>query len=293
MSFNPQEIIFSVTTSCNLSCSHCFVNRNPKKLDIQKAKKFLLSCKTSDSNITKIGFTGGEPFLYLDFLVEIIKYSISLDYMFDQIMTNGNWWTSEDDLTSTLQKLYDAEYDGKFGLSWDEFHAQKTEKMLFFIKTVQNIFGNDSINIQTVIPFGADKNYNFFKSIDLPENIQIYNLPQSFPAENMNGWTSKKWFKEDYCQGPGNIFYIHSDGSIAPCCGFANENPKLFIGTIDDSFDTLLENCTKSEMINRCYNLGLSKYKKILKKELRKEGLHFPGKTNDICTFCDFVCKQN
>ena len=149
--FQPTEIIFASTNACNLHCEHCFVSRTSQKLSIENAKAFILSCKkTTDSQIEKIGFSGGEPFLYFDFLLEITKFTVAQDLMFDQIMTNGDWWHTESELKQTLQNLYDAGYDGKFGLSWDTFHAQNEERMLTFIRQIQEYFGENSINIQTV-----------------------------------------------------------------------------------------------------------------------------------------------
>lgn len=303
--FKPTEIIFSSTTACNLHCEHCFVSRTPKKLSIEDAKTFILSCKNaSDSHIEKIGFSGGEPFLYLEFLIEITKFTISQDLMFDQIMTNGDWWQTEEDLKKTLQELYNAGYDGKIGLSWDSFHGQKTERMLTFISEVQNIFGPDSINIQTVIsdnkggeslplapavPASATPS-----SGDTPQRpVQIYYLPQTFPSENSQAWKARRWFKDDYCAGPGNILYIHADGNIAPCCGFANENPALFIGKITDTYQDVIKNAQENPLVKICYETGLGKYRKQLKKQLHKQGKKLPGKTNDICSFCDFVCKNS
>ena len=160
--FFPTEIIFSTTNACNLNCPHCFVKKSTEKLDIQKAKDLIEECcKFQDSNtyssnlpfINKIGFTGGEPFLYKDFLFEITKFAIEKDFLFDQIMTNGCWWKSEEELSQTLQDLYDAGFDGKIGLSWDIFHNQDEEKITTFIEQVHAVFGSDSLVIQTVKPF--------------------------------------------------------------------------------------------------------------------------------------------
>lgn len=283
--FKPTEIIFSSTTACNLHCEHCFVSRGQQKLSIEDAKTFILSCKNApDSHIDKIGFSGGEPFLYFEFLIEITKFTVAQDLMFDQIMTNGDWWQTEDDLNKTLQDLYNAGYDGKIGLSWDSFHGQKIERMHTFIAAVQNIFGQDSINIQTVI-----SNNKGAESLPLVSAVPIYKLCQTFPSEDSRAWKAHRWFKEDYCQGPGNIFYIHADGNIAPCCGFANENPALFIGKITDTYQTVMKNAQEKPLITICFDSGLEKYR----KQLKKQGQKFSGKTRDICTFCDFVCKNN
>ncbi len=298
--FFPTEIIFSATTACNLHCPHCFVNRAPQKLNAQQAKNFINSCILYAKNtppaqqkglIEKIGFTGGEPFLHLEFLDEIIRFTVVNDLMFDQIMTNGTWWTTPTDLTEKLQRLYNAGYDGKIGLSWDTFHGQPIEQVETFISAVQQIFGNDSINIQIVeggesLPL-APATIPEYLDLQHPD-IPYYILPQTFQSEDSRAWQSRKWFKDDHCEGPGQILFIHPDGNIAPCCGFANENPQLFIGNLNNSFEEVLEKAANSKMIDICYNTGLKKHIKVLKKSKIK----LPGKTSDICSFCDFACKH-
>ena len=263
----------------------------------------------------------------MDFLIEVTKAAISHDLMFDQIMTNGDWWQNEADLAATLQKLYDAGYDGKIGLSWDSYHGQTTDRMETFIRTVQEIFGEDSINIQTVedenkggeslplartsllttpsprgsapkTPENSPRVFSSENSIASeyerttpPADIPVYTLPRTYTSDDSRAWQARHWFKEDYCQGPGNILYVHADGNIAPCCGFANENPALFIGTIHDSFETIMQKAAANPMIKICYEEGLSHYRRHgLKKCLRSQGKKLPGTTGDICTLCDFVC---
>lgn len=294
--FNPTEIIFAATTLCNLRCAHCFVSRVPLTLNIQDAKALISSCRQSEkSQVDKIGFSGGEPFFALDFLTGIIKFARENDFMFDQIMTNGDWWKDEADLRNTLQKIYDAGYDGKIGISYDNFHAQGYERIRTFCSCVNDIFGDESITVQAV----ADPLLDAEKSDRLEQELNslcedfaadIFILPQTFQGTDARGWQSKKWFKEDFCSGPGNILFVHPTGDIAPCCGFANENKELFIGKITDSFDTIMQNAMENNMIKACFSSGLSS----LAKKMEKNEAGFPGagRTDDICTFCDFVCKS-
>lgn len=290
--FTPTEIIFSSTTLCNLHCAHCFVDRKPVSLDAEEAVKFLDSCRASKNcQIDKIGFSGGEPFLTLDFLCKIISYARKNDFIFDQIMTNGVWWKDEEELNQTLQKIYDAGYDGKIGISYDNFHGQDYKKIRIFCAAVNKIFGEGSINIQAVAdPFLDDEKTEKLESelnaLGNDFSADIFVLPQTFQSNDKRGWQSKKWFKEDFCEGPGNILFVHTDGNIAPCCGFANENCALFIGKITDSFDSVMQNAEKNPMIKLCFEKGLSSLIKKLEKEKK-----LPGKTGDICTFCDFIAK--
>ena len=288
-SFCPTEIIFACTSACNLHCAHCFVDRNPRKLEISQALALLDNCVEAGSPIERVGFSGGEPFLYMDFLLEVTRAVVSHDLLFDQIMTNGDWWRDEAELRNTLQTLYDAGYDGKIGLSWDEYHGQSEERMITFIKTVQEIFGEEAINIQRV----EDESSRHAELVSASRDKrsrnefgmtgQVYTLPRTYPGDDPQAWKSKHWFKEDYCQGPGNILYVHADGNIAPCCGFANENPALFIGKITDSYETIMKNAAQNEMVQLCFTKGLSRYRRFKK---------FPGKTSDICSFCDYICKN-
>lgn len=295
--FVPSEIIFASTTLCNLHCEHCFVNRVPLKLKIEDAKSLILSCKQNkNSQIEKIGFSGGEPFLYLEFLNEIIKFARAQDLMFDQIMTNGDWWKDENDLRETLQKIYDAGYDGKIGISYDNFHAQKFERIKAFCACVNEIFGEENITIQAVADplLDDEKSDKLEKELNLlcnDFNADIFILPQTFQGTDERGWQSKKWFKDDFCTGPGNILFVQATGDIAPCCGFANENSALFIGKITDSFEKIMQNASSNKMIEECFSTGLLSSA----KKMEKLGTEFPckGRTNDICTFCDFLCKQN
>ena len=306
--FYPEEIIFSVTDTCNLKCAHCFVSRKNLKLDIEKAKKFLESCS---DQIQYLGFSGGEPFFNLDFIEEITRTALQKGMMFDRIISNGLWWNKEEDLEKALKKLYDAGYDGKIGLSFDIFHKSNPQKAAVFIRSVIKTFNDEQIvDIQSVISEDAEGDIKLINELAecLKGNLEcnldkktgkgtiilegegfyipVYREPQSFQSTDERAWKSKKWFKEDFCQGPGQILFIHPNGNIAPCCGFSNENTTLILGTIDDSFDQIMKKAETNKMIEICYKTGLS-------KKIRKAKKQTPGKTSDQCTFCDFICRNN
>lgn len=300
--FTCNEIIFSATTQCNLHCSHCFVSRSNNRLNIDDCKKLIDSClayNKPDCELEKIGFTGGEPFLYLDFICEISNYALEKDLMFDRLMTNGDFWKTETELKESLQKVFNSGFDGKIGLSYDNFHNQTRQRILTFIKAVYDIW-QDYTSVEIISVFSREQTIteklflteldairreleNEYKEIYLP----VFKIRQSFPAEHWHD--DKKWFKDDYCTSTGNIFYVHSDGNIAPCCGFANENPALFIGTIKDDCKTIMENAQKNTMVQNCFTRGLGK----LRLEMEKDGVEFPGKNDDMCMFCDYLCKKD
>lgn len=316
--FNPEEIIFCPTSLCNLKCGHCFVQQKNCSLNIDDALEFLENCTKKNPEI-KIGFSGGEPFLSLEFLQKICTLAVDKGLMFDRLMTNGVWWKTEEDLEKKLQTVFDSGFDGKIGLSYDRFHNQDIEKIHLFISKCHQIFNDKNcVEILSVVDSADIKkdSEDFENNIrtlmkktgftDLSKSIDrktgtgsifisdddgnvmtIYRFAQSFIPQKEIKLDDKKWFPEDYCQSTGNVLYVHADGNIAPCCGFANECPELFIGTIKDSYETLMKSAEKNSMVNICYNYGL--LKKSL--ELQKEKILPKGKCNDMCKMCWWLCR--
>ena len=114
--------------------------------------------------------------------------------------------------------------------------------------------------------------------------IYIDLSPIGRAAELKNPWDGK-WFKDDFCNGPGNIFFITPDGRVAPCCGYANSHPLLNIGTINDSPKKLIKNALKNEFVSTVFSHGLH----AMRKKIISQGVKFPGKTTNHCFFCRYL----
>ena len=191
--------------------------------------------------------------------------------------------------TSTYQNSCKNKKDTE--LETENNFSSYLQKISDFCESIFEIWQDSSmIKIQSVNYKEQNHIFNPQKLIkELPDcfDYQVFMFDESYTSDDKRSWQDKKWFKEDFCSGPGQIFYIHSDGRIAPCCGFANENEKLIIGNINQTFNEVINQAKQNEMIKLCYLDGLSS--KI--KELKKQKLLPKGKTKDNCTFCDFICK--
>src|SRR5262249_13800319 len=120
--FRPNYLSFAGTYQCNLACPHCCVPIEwTDRLDISIALRFLE--QAHDAGIEILGFTGGEPFLYPEFVIALTKRAAKLGFRFDKIMSNGVWHSSKKQLEKTLDQLRDAGFSGKLGLSVDKFHG--------------------------------------------------------------------------------------------------------------------------------------------------------------------------
>ncbi len=95
---NSRNLFFHILTSCNLSCRHCYINRDQhgtKTLGIETIKRWLRLFSISEGSKaikgvedTNVVFLGGEPTLN-PALPEAIKEAKSLGYGSITIDTNG------------------------------------------------------------------------------------------------------------------------------------------------------------------------------------------------------------
>ena len=318
--FHPEEVIFAPTGRCNLKCAHCRVSRPDATLDAEAAIAFLEDCQAG--GIERVGFSGGEPFLEPDFLCAVSEAAVDLGMLFDRLMTNGVWFPDEPALRETLGRVAASGFDGKLGLSVDTWHGQPEDRLLAFVRAAFEAFGRkDCIDILSVKApdegpalarlgalakaFGGkllleggepsairDPAFDARRATgeDLPEalSIDIWRFPYSASAEE-DAWKDSRWFEDDFCEGPGNVLYVHPDGRIAACCGFANENAGLILGRLgEDDFDSVMERAAASPHIKACYETGLGSIRQCLEAE----GYIFPGKTADQCFFCDWAFRN-
>src|SRR6516164_4399117 len=89
--FRPNYLSFAGTYQCNLSCPHCCVPIEwQDRLPIPAAVHFLEDAHAY--GIGTLGFTGGEPFLYPEFVHTLCRRAAELGFRFDKIVTNGVWF---------------------------------------------------------------------------------------------------------------------------------------------------------------------------------------------------------
>ncbi len=334
MAFTPEELIFAPTGQCNLKCAHCRVSRPRETLRISDAIALMESCRPH--GIDRIGFSGGEPFLEPDFLCAVSEVAVRLDFVFDRLMTNAVWYRDKAHLRAVLSRLFEAGFDGTFGVSVDSYHGQETDRLVAFFEAVFDIWGRkDCVEITWVdspddaplfakfrelardlggelvmeeglpaliadpdgfgVGDGADPGDVDDEGYDDPGfddrealSVCFVRIPYSPPAGDSR-WDDGGWFEDDFCRGPGNVFYVHPDGRIAVCCGFANESPELVAGQLGiDDYESLMRSASVNPHIAACYSVGLASTRKLLEQK----GLRFPGKVADPCVFCDHLCKM-
>ncbi|MFL5342800.1 MAG: radical SAM/SPASM domain-containing protein [Gemmataceae bacterium] len=306
--FRPNYLSFAGTYQCNLSCPHCCVPIEwPDRLPIPVALRFLEDCAALGIGI--LGFTGGEPFLYPEFLHVLCKRAVELRFRFDKIMTNGVWFDTETQLETVLGELAATGYSGKIGLSVDKFHGVYTEKLVTFCRAARCIFDRDAIlSLSYASPApgrGLQPVHALAKALDAvvewsdmlhryllvgPEFTMTLNwnhLAAVERAEHLPSNWDGQWFEEDYCEGPGQALIVTPRGEVKPCCGFASDLDQLTIGNIHrDSAAEIIEHARNHPYVGKLFREGLSA---IRDEILARDPNALPGATSNHCYFCWYV----
>jgi hypothetical protein len=126
----------------------------------------------------------------------------------------------------------------------------------------------------------AIKNENLFIKV-----LYIDLSPVGKAAGLKEAWDGR-WFRDDLCKGPGNVFFVLPDGKVKPCCGYAADCDMLTIGSITkDSPAQLIRNAQKNSFVASVFSSGLNP----IRRRLEEAGIKFPGKTANHCFFCRYL----
>jgi Predicted Fe-S oxidoreductases len=308
--FQPKEVLFSLTTKCNLRCAHCDIEQSGALLNKSAALRFTAAC--ARAGIERVGFTGGEPFLALGLMCAIVKAAAARGMLFGRIMTNGAWFRSTKELDAALGRLLRAGYDGDLCLSVDAFHRQDLKRCASFVRAARAIWRRHDIVSIAAVKGAMEAQTRArlaalakllrarliinkgmpaaIKSEDIFIRISYIDLsPIGKAARLKDGWDGR-WFKDDMCKGPGNVFFVLPDGTVKPCCGYGSDAEALTIGSIkNDSPSQLLKNARNNYFVRSIFSSGLHP----MRKRMEKAGVHFPGKTSNHCLLCHYLLNKS
>jgi len=306
--FRPNYVSFAGTYQCNLACPHCCVPIEwTDRLPVDVALRFLEDAHKE--GINRIGFTGGEPFVYPEFVITIARRAAALGFRFDKVMTNGVWYEDVARLSSVLSQLRDAGFSGKLGLSVDKFHGVEIDKLAVFCRTARSVFGRDTILSLSYASRAPDQGLELILRLadaldgvlewsdllhryllvtpDLTMTTNWNHLAPVERAEKLAGGWDGTWFNEDYCEGPGQALIITPKGEVKPCCGFASDLDQLTIGNIyTDTAQQIIKQANEHPYVGRVFSKGLSS---VVAEILENDPQALPGKSSNQCFVCWYV----
>lgn len=303
--FRPNYVSFAGTYQCNLACPHCCVPIEwPDRLAIDVAVRFLEDAHAN--GVETVGFTGGEPFLYPEFVVALTARAAALGMRFDKVQTNGVWHRDAGHLEGVLTALRDAGYAGKLGVSVDKFHGKHTSEAAEFCRVARRVFGRDNIvslsyasrspdkglepvhalakELDAVVDWSAALHRYLLVSPDFTMVVNWNHLAAVERAEDFKGSWDGSWFEEDYCEGPGQALIVTPRGEVKPCCGFASDLDQLTIGNVHtDTVADVIRRAREHPYVGKVFREGLTA---IRDEILARDPAALPGATTNHCFFC-------
>ncbi len=310
--FRPNYLSFAGTYQCNLSCPHCCVPIEwTDRLDRAVAVRFLEQAHAY--GIRTLGLTGGEPFLYPEFMHAVCRRASELGFRFDKIISNGVWHRGRAHLTEVLQELAATGFNGKLGLSIDKFHGMDLAPALDFCRVAVEVFQRDNVVALSYASRHPDQGlepiHALARALDAvvewspvlgryllvgPEITMTLNWNHLAPverAERFQGAWDGVWFEEDYCEGPGQALIVNPRGEVKPCCGFASDLDQLRIGNIyHDDVATIVERGRAHPYVGKVFREGLT----AIRDDILARAPHaLPGATSNHCFFCWYVLTRD
>lgn len=87
----PGQLVVQLTDQCNATCPQCGMRRSEKfphsTLELDEVKSIIDSAAAN--GVEAISFTGGEPFLYLDQVIELARHAGAAGIPYIRTGTNG------------------------------------------------------------------------------------------------------------------------------------------------------------------------------------------------------------
>jgi len=267
--FNKYEnkILWNITNICNLKCYYCIYAQYEKPFYYYLPDEIEKAFKNSGKQWL-ILFSGGEPFLYPNFL-EILKRLSKNNFI--QISTN----LTTDNIYDLPNYLNPNRVEA-ISISWHSSELKKIKngydeffKKYHFLKhnnyktIVTIVFHPKIINIEEKINFlknnGVDQIAlisfrGIYNNMNYPDNYSDteLNLLSKFAIDNIELLIAKNQtnYFTHYCEAGKNYFYMNPEGNIQRCCTINKKYGNFFKNNF--SPDKKIKPCSEKKC-NDCY----------------------------------------
>lgn len=274
-----------IGNKCTAQCDFCTNESSPKgkiQLASETCRNLVRQAKSLGFN--RIGFSGGEPFLYRELLLELteIAQNESLNFV---IATNGYWGKDAIEAHDLIRLLYKRGLT-KLQISYDTEHAKYVKKDAIYNvlnvcadvgvpvilysacypgeKRVNEIldlsrFGNIEVNEGEVLRVGRAKD-KIVKFVGNTQNISSIGLCPKILQMTVN-----------------------FDGKIYPCCSVGGFSPGISVGSLEfDRLGDLSNNILEKTFISYLQSHDAT----WMAQEIQRK---FDVVCNSVCELCNVI----
>jgi hypothetical protein len=310
MKYHIHTLSMQVTYQCNIACRHCGPYCGPYEKDWMTVDEIKsLIAQASEMGAKTVVFTGGEPTLLKDDLIDILRYAHGeAGIVNSRIVTNGRFATSYERAKEMMQAWQDAGLQ-EINISCGEYHQEFVN-----IEYVANAYRAASdLAFKTVLMVGEFLSNGlgkmtpdmFEKAIGrgrLPTRDQMSpfsDYKHGFDRSEAMAFGRGKHevpcgginYRDDstlrtVCQDVNAVVTVHPNGNVTACCGvMVREDSLLTIGNWRQQ--TLREIADAAEqdiILNWVRTLGLRDMKTWL--EGKRSDLNLRQSHQNMCDLC-------
>ncbi|TKB09396.1 radical SAM protein [Desulforhopalus sp. IMCC35007] len=253
-----RNIAFGYSTRCNIKCDHCVAAGEEFdlcKMDLDEAKSSII--ELAAAGVTGISFTAGEPFVYFEDILELIKICHSLK-IYSRMVTNSFWAKNQEQTDRYLADLQQAGLS-QLRLSFSRWHQEHVPKE----NVVRAALSCQQKDLDYFVSFVSD-----FSAKDDPfEDYLRKNRLKFFPEPLIYSGRARKYLKKpiltDYQDNRCAMnCYLAPDYNLYACCDagshFTTTNA-FYLGNLKkDSAKTLFTKNDTNPLFHCIRTLGLS-----------------------------------
>jgi pyruvate-formate lyase-activating enzyme len=295
------QLMLVITNQCNKACAHCGLSasiENKRGLSLRDMYHYIDDISTmfhgaGTSGVLEIRFTGGEPFLRFDDLLETIRHAKARGATLIGCTTNASWATS---LPEACRKMDTLQRAGlrDIRISFDEFHGSLDQP-----ETIRNAFiaaleANVSVGLKVVVYPGSVRASDILHILEDVIRDAIFFIEELslLPVGRARKLPAHMFLREKGLPaGACNLvgkFVVGVDKNVYPCCvpGW----PRLLhLGnTRSESLSDIINKAYKNPLLKIFHHKGPI----YLVPYLEKAGLVFPpGTYVNRCHLCQEVLK--
>lgn len=254
------DIGILVWNTCNAECSHCAVSSGPTQrgeMSLDELKRIVSEASSSGPG-AKIGLSGGEAFLRLPALLELVTFATERGCVVS-VNTNGFWGSTDEKAESVCRALKEAGLR-RLVVSVDDFHQVyiPVERPLKVIAACKS--EHLEVELQFVATRGSGRLADFLKEHgDELLNVRCREIPCHPVGRALQTQTSSDLFLRPGVPSglcPSSILSVAADRRVIPCCNTAGHLPALQVGTLNDDLKKLDEKFRSDPCLNVLRRFG-------------------------------------
>jgi organic radical activating enzyme len=288
-------LVVENTSRCNAKCAMCYQSAGPQgsdvlgkaSLTVDEIKTLLDQAKEIETIHPRFHLTGGEAFLDVDSVVELIAYARSLGFLDLTTTTNAYWANKMPRAREICRQAHEAGMTS-MEISWDFWHQPYIPA-----EAVSNcVLACYEFGIESNLRLLSSKTHTIDEALSAltPQALELVSritcgpvFPTGRAAKTLDpGELYSQGTLNDNCHTYLNLT-VNARGSVFPCCAGIDQTTGELFGNIREvPLNRIVQSMNRSPMLRTIVFAGIGALVPVLEEAGRKIGSDYKS----ICHLC-------